>query len=208
MKSHVRQLYNFVFDRVFRISTAEGRGTNLSKPSALGDQIKYVPIDYLALAYLFKPVRFTSNDVFVDVGCGLGRAVLMAARRSVRLAVGIEYDQDLCRKARQNAFSLRGRRARVEILDIDATKADYTDATIIWMYNPFGEATMVAVLDRIEHSLAGSPRSLLIIYAFPLLAALLDARRWLRRKAERRFPGAGENGHAIYWEAVVPGSAN
>ena len=201
MRNQIRWIYNSGFDLAYGISTSERRDINPGEPSTFADQIKYVPIDYLALAYLFKPMMFARQDVFVDIGCGLGRAVLMASRRPIQHAIGVEYDQNLSKRARENAARLRGRRAPVDILCMDAIEADYSAATIIWMYNPFGEQTMKAVLDRIGASLIRAPRHLLIAYANPRLAPLLDAQNWVRRREERQFPGARENGHAIYWEA-------
>jgi SAM-dependent methyltransferase len=201
VKDGVRRHYNSGADRLCGVSTIErpvfqaGAGQN----SHLGDHQKYVPIDYLALAYLFSPISFGVQDVFVDIGCGLGRAVLAAARKPIRRSIGIEYDAMLAHVAQQNANSLRWARAPIEIRHQDAAQADYDEGTIFWMYNPFGLLTLANVLDSIRLSLSRVPRSLVIAYAHPEHASEVDRQSWLRRIGERRFPGAGENGYAIYW---------
>ena len=203
MRDQVRRLYNAGFDRFYGISTFESPLTRTGLSSAFCDGLKYVPIDYLALKYLLAPIAFGPQDVFIDIGCGLGRAVLMAGRRPIRRAVGIEYDPRLVEKARHNVRHLRGARTTMEIRHEDATQAEYDAGTIFWMYNPFGEATMGRVLDLLRHSLDTVPRRVRIAYAHPALAPLLDAQPWLRRTGERHFPGTGQNGRAIYWELVA-----
>jgi precorrin-6B methylase 2 len=204
MRARIRWLYNTVMDRILRVSTVEGPVANSGQESFQCDQHTYLPTDYLAIAYLFAPIAFGPQDVFVDIGCGLGRAVLMAARRPIRRAIGIEFDPPLALVAEQNARHLRGARAPIEIRNQDATDADYTEGTIFWMYHPFGKATMQIVLERLHQSLGSSPRRILIAYVNPELASQLDAQGWLRRVGERRFPGAHESGYAIYWEAGAP----
>lgn len=58
----------------------------------------------------------------LDVGCGDGRHILAAAQRGA-LAVGVDYDMDELRKARQR---LRGR--RVDLLAADASHLPFRDA--------------------------------------------------------------------------------
>ena len=49
MKDKLSQLYNSGFDRLYGISTRESPGTRTGQKSELGDQARYVPIDYIAL---------------------------------------------------------------------------------------------------------------------------------------------------------------
>ena len=206
MKDKLSQLYNAGFDRLYGISTQESPGTRTGQKSEVGDQARYVPIDYIALMYLFAGIKFRPHDVFVDIGCGLGRAVLIAARRRIRAAIGIEYDPVLARQAEGNKRTLRGARANIDIRKQDAARADFDEGTIFWMYNPFGERTMSTVLDRLRLSLRTNPRDILIVYAHPRLSRQVDQQHWLQRAGERRFPTAGENGHAIYWSSKPIGA--
>lgn len=201
LRDNVRRVYNAGFDLAYGISSGETSKLRDRPHSLLADEIRYVPIDYLALLYLIAPIRFRPHDVFVDIGCGLGRALLTVARRPIRRAIGIEYNPQLADVARENAGRLRGRRTMVEVVNLDAALADYTCGTIFWMYNPFGKATMSVVPERLRQSLLDVPRRATIAYANPELAPLLDNQAWLRRSGDRRFPGAGENGRAIYWQA-------
>ena len=51
---------------------------------------------------LLRMVNLTEDDVFVDLGGGLGRAVFAASWMGARRAVGIEVVPDLCKKAVEN----------------------------------------------------------------------------------------------------------
>jgi SAM-dependent methyltransferase len=201
MRTTVQWVYNSAFDSFYGVSTLETPSTRSAVASEHGDQHRYVPTDYLALLYLFTPLRLRHEDVLFDIGCGLGRAVVVAAHRRIRGVVGIEYDPQLAAAAQRNACRLRWEHAPIDIRNDDAAQADYDEGTVFWMYHPFGAQTMSRVLDRLHGSLRAAPRWMRIGYVNPILGSLLDAQTWLRRTGERRFPGAGESGHAIYWEA-------
>jgi precorrin-6B methylase 2 len=88
-----------------------------------------------------KPVRIADHDVVMDIGCGMGRVLCVFARRRLKKCIGIEFSGELAGIAERNARALRGRRAPIEIRIGDAAEADYTEGTIFWIYNPFGERT-------------------------------------------------------------------
>jgi SAM-dependent methyltransferase len=199
IKDAVRLLYNRAFDMAYGIDTSESLLPRLGGPSILRDQVKYVPVDYLVLFYVLGGLDLSPEDTFFDIGCGLGRAVLMAARRPIRQAIGVEYDAQLAQRAQENGRRVRGRRAPIEIRNVDATVTDYSEGTIFCMYNPFGERTMLMTLEKIRQSLEIRPRAIRIAYVNPVFANLLDSQDWLRRRGERRFPGLGDNARAVYW---------
>src|SRR3954470_14532391 len=130
MKEKLSQLYNRGFDSLYGISTFETPLTRTGRKSEFGDQARYVPIDYIALLYLLAPIKLKPDDVFVDIGCGRGRAVLMAAGRRISKSIGIEFDPLLAQQAEQNTRRLRGAHAKIEIRNQDAAQADLDEGTI------------------------------------------------------------------------------
>jgi tRNA G46 methylase TrmB len=60
----------------------------------------YRPTPWLVLSALFDRLEIAENDVFVDIGSGMGRVVLMAARRPFQRVVGIERSTELTEIAR------------------------------------------------------------------------------------------------------------
>lgn len=143
----------------------------------------YFPLSYGALARIGQQMALGPDDVLYDVGCGKGRALCMFARQNLRACVGIEIDPVLAGIARANAVRMRGRRTPVVIHECNATVADYADATVFLLYNPFGPATLARWLARVQAALATQPRDIRIIYAHPVHEAVLADSGWLRRVA-------------------------
>ena len=67
-----------------------------------GDQFGYQPIDHRSLQLALNALSIDADDVFVDIGCGLGRAVVLAARRPFRRVLGVEYSPSLAEAACRN----------------------------------------------------------------------------------------------------------
>src|SRR4029453_3693274 len=126
----------------------------------------------------------------------------MFARTSVRKCIGIEFAPELAAKAQANAASLRGRRAPIEVRIGDAAACDYSDGTIFWLNNPFGAATLSAVMGRIGESLQASPRRIQIAYIYPFHKQVLASLPWLRcvHREQSMFCTTSE---ALYWSNDV-----
>lgn len=130
--------------------------------------------------YLIIP-HLTSRDVFVDLGCGDGRALaFVAGKRRLRKAIGIEIVPDYARLARQRVGMLHSA-FPISVRQGDAANADISEGTVYYLFNPFGEKTMRSVLVNIKKSLSTAPRFVRIFYYNPRCAGALDGERWLRR---------------------------
>jgi SAM-dependent methyltransferase len=126
------------------------------------------------------------RDVFVDIGSGRGRALLMAAQYPFKRIVGIEISAVLNQAARRNLDSWSGGLVCPEIELWTGDAADFgipSDATVVYFYNPFHGPTLSAVFEAIARSQARSPRKIWILFnntqhfralegAFPWLAAV------------------------------------
>lgn len=165
------------------------------RSGVLNDSVHYEPPDYLQLWHTVRRMRLTPTDVVYEIGCGLGRVVCDMARRPVERVVGIELCPELGRVAESNAARLRGRRASVEIRLTDAAHAEYDGGTAYFMFNPFGAATMSAVMDRIRESLDRAPRSVRVVYMNPLHADVLDGQPWLECRQRFKLPGFRSGTH-------------
>ncbi|NTV28675.1 MAG: hypothetical protein HGA80_01175 [Candidatus Omnitrophica bacterium] len=141
----------------------------------------YEAISYEKLGRVLAYLQMTPKDVFVDLGCGKGRAVLMAARQPLRKAVGVELRADLYFRARANLDRLN-LVTEVVLLNADAATVDMQEGTVFFMFNPFGYRTIIDVLARIRDSLAARPRDIRIVYINSVYADLLDSQPWLRRE--------------------------
>jgi SAM-dependent methyltransferase len=124
-----------------------------------------------------RPVDFT----FVDIGCGRGLVLLLAAQRSYRRIIGVELSGALCDVARENARGFRtwGRATSlgaIQVVHADATKWEIpAEPLVVYLHNPFSRPAFEAFAGNLSHSLRTHPRELFVIYMFPESRAALDA---------------------------------
>jgi len=202
-----RRLRANVIDKRLNINTLPPPDRYLSSESStlFGDAIEYQVVDYQLLRRYIEPVQVGPDDVLIDIGCGMGRVLCIFSRKGVRKCIGIEFSGELARIAERNAHSLRGRHAPIEIRIGDAVEADYSEGTIFWIYNPFGEQTMHVVLSRIGESLSRSPRRIQIVYVNPVCETVFRQFSWLIRTDVRNFPlykTGAEGAKVSYWTNV------
>ncbi len=125
-------------------------------------------------------IRFLKEDltqfVFVDLGCGKGRTLLMAGELGFREVVGVEFAHELASIARQNLAN-RGLRDAV-VHHLDAAEYKFPNAsTIAYLYNPFSEQ----VARRVVENMRESEGKLYVVYKLPKCADVFDSSDFLRR---------------------------
>jgi hypothetical protein len=185
---HAQLLWTQVNEQLLNISTIDL--TQWSEPtgwwrgpatdrSAHADNHAYGTPDYYYIRRILKTLRLQPHDVVYDIGSGMGRIVCMVSRQNVKKAVGIELLPDLCDIARANAAKMRGRRCPIEIRCGDASRAELSDGTVYFLFNPFGPETLADVVDNIEASLSQHPRTVQIVYYNSNYSGVLEKRDWL-----------------------------
>jgi predicted RNA methylase len=164
---------------------------NRSEPESFAttylDSVEYEPTPVRQFHKVLRslphlaPTRF----VFVDIGCGKGRLLLLAARYGFRRVIGIEVDPRLVEIARANIRAFLATSpspANVEVIDADAANYDFpVEPAVVFMYNPFGAETTRAVIESVERSLKESPRPLFLVYLNPRHRHILDESPLFRR---------------------------
>ena len=118
-----------------------------------------------------RPERTT----LVDIGSGLGRVVLHAARRPFRQIIGVEISAALHEVARDNRAAFRGDLACRDIRLVRADAAGFTfprGDLLVYLYNPFRVEILGPLLER----LCGDPgREVVLVYHTPVERAVIDA---------------------------------
>ena len=118
-----------------------------------------------------------TSFTFVDLGCGKGRAVLIAARLGFRRAIGVEFAAELADIARKNIQNMG--LANASIVHGDATEFAFPEGDlVVFLFNPFGPELMAKVAANLERRRQGK---LYVIYARPCFAHLFDASRAIKR---------------------------
>jgi SAM-dependent methyltransferase len=133
-----------------------------------------------------------SHFVFCDLGCGLGRALLLASDLPFRRIIGVEFSEALHQRAVENVKVYRSKRQRcfsIEALLGDAAEYSFPpEPLVVFFYNPFREPVMSRVLENLAHSVAAKPRRVVIAYYNPLLGHLVEGFGFLPHQREVRLP--------------------
>ena len=136
----------------------------------------YMPASYDLLKEVFLQVEMKSFKHFVDIGCGKGRAMCIAANNGVTKITGIDFSKELCAAAALNLAKTKEHfpTLQYKIINNDAFYFDIPDdADCIFMFNPFDDVIMSGVINNIEESIHQNPRKITIIYLNPLQKHLL-----------------------------------
>ena len=134
----------------------------------------YMPVSYELLEEIFtqlNPSTIKPLNHFLDIGCGKGRAMCVAAHKGFTKITGIDFSKKLCEAAKQNCSVTQQKIPGVEfdIINNDAFYYDIpADVDCIFMFNPFDEIIMSGVANNIHESLRLYPRKMKIIYVNPL----------------------------------------
>ena len=131
----------------------------------------YMPASYDLLENFFSRINLKEYHHFVDIGCGKGRAICVAASFGAKKITGVELSKDLCVSAKENLQKTKEKYPDF-IYDVYNNDAFYfhieKDVDCIFMFNPFDETIMSGVLENIEASLQKNPRKITVIYINPL----------------------------------------
>jgi SAM-dependent methyltransferase len=97
------------------------------------DLAPFVPTPPNVVERMLEMAAVGRDDVVYDVGCGDGRMVIAAAKTHGARGVGIEIDPALVSECRAGA-EREGVEKLVRFLEMDATKARLTEATVLALY--------------------------------------------------------------------------
>ncbi|MGO9776403.1 MAG: class I SAM-dependent methyltransferase [Terracidiphilus sp.] len=115
-----------------------------------------------------RPAAAMEEFSFLDVGAGMGRAVLLATELPFRQVLGVELNPTLTRIARRNLTVWRasGRaRTPMRVVCGDAVEFRFpAGPCLAFLFNPFGAPVMQRLLTVWSRTLAGHPAPLDILY--------------------------------------------
>jgi len=118
-----------------------------------------------------------SSFTFVDLGCGKGRSLLIAARLGFRRVVGVEFAAELAATARRN-IQIAGI-TNASVIDADAAEFSLPEVDLaVFLFNPFRSAVVRRVASKLEQPRVGE---LYVIYSNPVCAEAFDDCQVLQR---------------------------
>ena len=108
----------------------------------------YEPTPARAVLDLVDQAAWDAQDVFYDLGSGLGRVVILVHLLTGLTAKGVEIDPTLCEYTRQAAQRLQ--LGGIEFIQRDVREVDYSQGTIFFLFTPFKASLWRAVLDMLR----------------------------------------------------------
>ena len=133
------------------------------------------------------------DAAFVDIGCGKGRALIVAGEFPFRSVVGIEISPELARIAEQNAKTVaREHPQRTEIAVITGDALDIAHLPdgnlVIYLYNTFGRNLIERLLRNVEQLIGRDGRTIFVVYYNPVWGQVFDGSSLLRRVFAENLP--------------------
>jgi hypothetical protein len=169
-----------LFDTKYGLDT---RGiTHLSDLDITGPNrpngVAHIASDPDEFANALAPLQIEHEEfIFIDLGSGKGRAILLALKFPFRRIVGVEFALELHRIAQANLARFAATNSmdigRVSLLHADAAEFELpTEPLVIYLYNPFNAHVMKRVVDRVLASHSANPRPIFVVYANAFLENL------------------------------------
>ena len=127
------------------------------------ESVRYQPVD----ENLFRSaIEGVPRWTFVDLGCGRGRAMILAHEAGFPKIIGVDFSAPLCRTARKNLKKL-GIAANIVHSDV-RTFVLPAEPCVVFLYNPFGAETLRSVISRFD----ANPK--VIVYINPIHGQALE----------------------------------
>ncbi|QDT13410.1 class I SAM-dependent methyltransferase [Planctomycetes bacterium K23_9] len=169
---------DFMFDKRYELDTRIEVAINDLDISEDDKQHadKYKPTRARYFRKIMEKVELPGGGVFVDVGCGKGRVLLLAAEHGFDQVLGLEISPALCRIAERNVEAFGKVCPNAGSIKVICTNIlDYQMAgneTVFFLYSPFDYPVTDRFLEMIRASLKEHPRDLCLIideFRFPEL---------------------------------------
>lgn len=159
----------------------------------LAHGIRYEPTRALPFRRVLRAARIPHDGTFVDLGCGKGRACMLAAMHGFASVVGVDYSPALCRVAERNLEVFRARTRRYfasSIRAMDAADYDFSkNDAVVYLFNPFDAGVLSAVIARLRQSLASHPRRVWIVYQNPVWREAVESTGAFARVGDWSYGG-------------------
>lgn len=120
--------------------------------------------------FALKALKPSAADVFVDLGSGKGRALLIAGRLPYGRVVGVDFDPKLSQLAQSNVERARPKMHTKAVACETANVLEWPfpdDANTVFLFNPFLGQTFRSAIAKIFDSFDRNPRPIHIVYGHP-----------------------------------------
>ena len=112
------------------------------------EMVFYQPTPVRHILHLIAATALAEDDVFVDLGSGLGHVPLLVSMLTGTRSLGIEVQAAYVASAWECALSLH--LSRVRFIPQDAREADLSRGTVFYLYSPFKGSILTDVLNALR----------------------------------------------------------
>jgi SAM-dependent methyltransferase len=131
----------------------------------------YMPLNYFILERLMREIiKYDQSKTLLDLGCGKGRVMVVAAAFGFERISGIDISGEFCNEAAAATAACRQANpsVRFTIIHGDAQFYDIPEEICnIFLFNPFDALIMTGVVSNILQSQQRCPRIMRVLYANP-----------------------------------------
>jgi len=151
------------------------------------------PTYRLPLLRLLRRLDLPKDAIFLDVGSGKGRGMLVAVEYGFKTVRGVEFSPELRQIALANWERVRSRIKSTAVFEIVcgcATEYRFRDESVIFLFNPFDDVVLDLVMRNLLESLERHPRPVWILYRRPAHRQVLENVPGIRLLGDHRYWGS------------------
>jgi len=176
LKSCVAEIEDIWFDRRFGIDTLGTTRDWSLRAAPFG--IGYQPTKIKRLKNIFRELRINFGDyIFLDLGSGKGRALLIASEFPFKRIIGVELLSEFHLIAERNIRAYRSTTQKCSAIESTCCDAKLyqmpSDNMVLFLSNPFERPIVSKVLTNLRESLQSHPREVYFVYHNPVCHDLI-----------------------------------
>lgn len=138
---------------------------------------RYEAVSFYMLEKLFSAFRkISGQSSIVDLGCGKGRVMMVAAHFGFTEITGIDFAREVCEDAIVNMQKKQKQFPEIKWKVLNQNVQDYEigpSDSVFFMFNPFTQSVLRKFLKNLDASCDQFPRTTYFLYASPQHQKLL-----------------------------------
>jgi hypothetical protein len=139
------------------------------------DMVSFHKTPVRVVMELIRLAEIDSDDLFFDIGSGLGQVVLLVNLMTGARARGIEYEPAYCAYA--SAIASRLHLTDTVFVNADARDSDYSKGTVFFLYTPFEGRLLQDVLRLLQRECLSR---MVRVFTYGPCSAKVVAENWCR----------------------------
>jgi precorrin-6B methylase 2 len=189
----VIRYYNLLLDNYYRIDTEiRIELSSLGIDDNIGHRHESTSIRHITK--IMKTLNISEGDVFLDVGSGKGRVLLVAGRYPFKKIIGVDVSSEINKICQENVRRMKSKLKCNNIQTITSNAANFKipkDITHVYFFNRFGLNVMKSVIDSIYNSITNYPRKIVLIYYNPKFEKEIESIFSIERLKEIKWHNCG-----------------